>query len=200
MNTSCTSHKAEFFAEVLRPPAVRTSDGGKLRLSILDSRRYFSEFAVIAFIGIGWSWWFSRFAGPWAYLILAVLAVGYTAGALVMKRMDERMRVEIDSGRLFLGAEGEEVECAGTIEEILCVHLSGHEDKGYSESGSSRVYVVIDNGNDPFAVPLLVSSTDLRPTAERLASMVACRYRDGHGLAVVPKEVRSWSRVTPSPK
>jgi hypothetical protein len=181
---------SEFFAEILRPPAIRSEGNGKLRLRLFDARRFFSEFAIVAFIGFLFLLWFSHFAGRWAYLVFAVLLTSYAVAALVMKRMDERTRIEINGRRLFLGTD--KVECVGTIEEILCVDLSGHEDKNRWESGSSRIYIVMQNNNDSVVIPLLVSSTDLRPAAKRLASALACRYKDGRGSASVPKEVRSW--------
>jgi hypothetical protein len=201
MSISCINDQPEFFAEVLRSPAVRREDGGRrLRIRFFDARRFFSEFAIIAFLGFGFALWFSQLAGRWAYLVFAVLVAGYSVAALIMKRMDERTRVEINGRRLSLGSDKDKVECVGTIEEILCVDLSGHEDTNRSESGSSRVYVVMKNNDDSFVIPLLISSTDLRPTAKRLASLLECRYRDGRGLASVPQEVRSWKWETGTSK
>lgn len=190
MTSDCINIDSEFFAEVLRPPTIRIESNGSLRLGLFDARRFFAEFTIVGFIGFLFFLWFSHYAGRWAYLVFAVLLTGYAVAALVMKRMDDRTRIEINGRRLLLGVD--KVECVGTIEEVLCVDLSGHEDKSRWESGSSRIYVVMQNNNDSVVIPLLVSSTDLRPAAKRLASALGCRYMEGRGSASVPKEVRSW--------
>lgn len=181
-----------FFAEVARPPVLERLGPEKFRVRFFSRRRLIGETAIIVVLGFLFAIWLMRYAGYAALAIPAILVIGYLITAMRLKQLDVQRQVEIDHGELYLGHP--KPERVDAIEEILCVELSGHEDKERWESGSSRLYVRLRTAFDGMFIPLLISSTDLRPTARDMASAAKCPYRHGKGIAAVPKLTKAWAR------
>ena len=183
------SHK--FIARVARPPQVEIIGHNRWRLNLFPVGRLIAECAIIVLLGSAFCMWMSRYAGYGVFCIPALIVVVYAVAACQMKKLDERVRIEIAEGHLWFECKPhQQLRNAGKIGTVLNVDLSGSEDPDHSESGSSRIYILVktDSGREDF-IPLLVSQTDLRPIGKAIANTVGCKFLREKGSANIPQKL-----------